>query len=100
MSSVTKLKESKMNKVQIYSKGYCPFCKMAKATLGDLGVSFDEFDITNDQQKRKEMIARSKRQTVPQIFIGEHHLGGNDDLQHALSNGSLKGLLKSIDTSA
>jgi len=82
-----------MAKVEIYTKGYCPFCKMAKTTLSNLGVNFKEFDITNDNNKALEMRARSQRKTVPQIFIDGFHVGGNDDLQDALHNGTLAKLL-------
>lgn len=82
-----------MAKVEVYSKGYCPFCKMTKATLRSLGVNFTEFDITSDAKKTQEMRKRSQRQTVPQVFIDGSHIGGNDDLQEALHNGKLKKLL-------
>ncbi len=82
-----------MKKIQIYTKGYCPFCKRAKATLVGLELKFEEFDITDDSQLRQEMIERSQRKTVPQIFIGNHHVGGNDDLELAVKNDSLKSLL-------
>ena len=81
-------------KVTIYSKGYCPYCKMAKATLKKLGLSFDELDITNNNRYEQEMRKRSKRRSVPQIFIDEFHIGGNDDLQAALRNGELKKILR------
>lgn len=87
-----------MTKVQIYSKGYCPFCKMAKATLNELGLSFEEFDITNNISLKQEMLERSQRHTVPQIFIGDQHIGGNDDLQIALRNGKLKEILQTKAT--
>ena len=83
-------------KVTIYSKGYCPYCKMAKATLKKLGLSFDELDITNNTRYEQEMRQRSKRRSVPQIFINELHIGGNDDLQAALRNGELEKILDKI----
>lgn len=85
-----------MNTIEIYTKGYCPFCKMAKKTLNSLNVSFEEFDITHNADKALEMQERSQRLTVPQIFIGDQHLGGNDDLQDALRNGQLKKLLQTL----
>lgn len=81
-------------KVTIYSKGYCPYCKMAKATLNKLGLSFEELDITNSTRYEQEMRQRSKRRSVPQIFIDELHIGGNDDLQAALRNGELEKILR------
>ena len=67
---------------------------MAKKTLQNLGVDFQEYDITSDRDKTREMQQRSQRRTVPQIFIDDYHVGGNDDLQDAVSNGKLKQLLK------
>ncbi|MBM7073201.1 glutaredoxin 3 [Shewanella sp. 202IG2-18] len=83
-----------MAKVEIYTKDYCPYCKRTKATLTDLGVSFENYEITDNEPMRQQMIARSKRKTVPQIFINDHHVGGNDDLHTALKNGTLKKLLQ------
>ena len=89
-----------MAKVTIYSKAYCPYCKLAKATLLGLGLHFEEFDITNNPRYEQEMRQRSKRRTVPQIFIGDHHVGGNDDLQIALRNGKLKEILRANTVAA
>lgn len=83
-----------MVKVEIYSKGYCPYCKNSKATLNHLGIKFEEYDITYDKEKALEMRTRSNRQTVPQIFIDDYHVGGNDDLHLALQSGQLHKLLK------
>ena len=83
-----------MNKIEIYTKGYCPYCKRAKTTLTSLGLRFEEFDITNNKFLTKQMHERSLRTTVPQIFINDIHIGGNDDLQSALRNGSLSKALR------
>lgn len=73
-----------MKRVEIYTKGYCPYCHAAKALLKRKGVSFEETDIERQPQRREEMIRRANgRRTVPQIFIGGQHVGGSDDL-HAL----------------
>ncbi|MEZ5885859.1 MAG: glutaredoxin 3 [Paracoccaceae bacterium] len=73
-----------MKRVEIYTKGYCPYCHAAKALLSRKGVAFEETDIGYDPGRRAEMIARAMgRTTVPQIFIGGVHVGGSDDL-HAL----------------
>lgn len=87
------MKTKQIVKVTVFSKGYCPYCIKAKSTLKKLGLKFEEFDITFDRVKAKQMRELSMRKTVPQIFIDEHHIGGNDDLQEALRNGSLKKLL-------
>jgi len=83
-----------MTKVQIYSKSYCPYCKMTKAILNKLGIDFEDFDVTNDAILEQEMRVRSQRNTVPQIFINDYHLGGNDDLYAALKSGKLDKLLQ------
>ena len=86
--------------ITIYSKGYCPYCKMAKAILKKLGLSFDEFDITNNVQYEQEMLERSKRRTVPQIFINNVHIGGYDDLRTALRNGEFKQIIQARSEAA
>lgn len=83
-----------MADVTIYSKGYCQYCKMAKASLSEMGVLFKELDITNNAQLTNEMHQLSKRRTVPQIFIDAKHIGGFDDLQVATRNGELTQLLQ------
>ena len=72
-----------MAKIEIYTKATCPFCHRAKALLNNKGAAFHEIAIDSDPAKREEMIARSGRTTVPQIFIDGQHIGGCDDL-HAL----------------
>ena len=81
-------------KITVYSKGYCPYCKKAKATLKKLGFKFEEIDITFNGAQEKKMRELSMRKTVPQIFINEHHLGGNDDLQAAVKQSRLVELLQ------
>lgn len=81
--------------VTIYTKGYCPYCKATKALLRRKGVDYVDHDITNDPKRTKEMLARAKgRHTVPQIFIGDFHVGGNSDLNVLNSAGSLDALLQ------
>lgn len=72
-----------MANIDIYTKATCPFCHRAKALLQSKGAQFNEIAIDNDPKKREEMIERSGRTTVPQIFIDGQHIGGCDDL-HAL----------------
>ena len=70
-----------MPKVEIYTKAFCPYCVRAKRLLGDKGVTVEEYDITMGGPQRAEMIKRANgRTTVPQIFIGDTHVGGSDDL--------------------
>ena len=82
-----------MNKVEIYTTPYCPFCARAKADLDSKDVRFQEIDVFADAAKKAEMMARSGRRTVPQIFIDGHHVGGSDDLRAAEASGELDRLL-------
>lgn len=66
--------------VTIYSKDYCPYCKAAKRILKARGIDYKEIDVESQPEKMAEMIVRSKRRTVPQIFFGDDHIGGHDDL--------------------
>jgi glutaredoxin 3 len=75
-----------MARVEIYTKIFCSYCARAKRLLGEKGVDYEEYDITLGGPKRAEMIQRADgRTTVPQIFIGDVHVGGSDDL-HALDD--------------
>ena len=69
-----------MENVTIYSKGYCPYCTAAKRILESRGINYTEIDVQTNPSKLAEMVALSKRRTVPQIFFGEQHIGGHDDL--------------------
>lgn len=82
-----------MAKVEIYTKSWCPYSTRAKADLSNKGVSFEEIDVTSDPVREQEMIARSQRRTVPQIFIDNNHVGGSDDLRDADVDGTLDRLL-------
>jgi glutaredoxin 3 len=82
-----------MPKVQIYSTGWCPYCNAAKSLLEDKGVPYEEIDVT-EPELRTTMIERAHgRRTVPQIFIGEMHVGGYDELSRLERRGELDGLL-------
>ena len=84
-----------MKKVTIYSGDPCPFCAAAKALLKTKDVEIEEFDIWKDPAKAKEMLQRTNgARTIPQIFIGDNHVGGNDQLQAANRDGKLDELLK------
>ncbi len=82
-----------MAKVEIYTKSWCPFCARAKERLGRKGVSYQEIDVTTDSVRELEMVIRSGRHTVPQIFIDDHYLGGSDDLLAADNSSLLDQLL-------
>lgn len=77
----------------IYSTLQCPYCVRAKELLKRKGVSFTEILIDLDDAKRDEMIAKTNRYTVPQIFINDFHVGGCDDLYALESSGKLTDLL-------
>ncbi|MBN8279548.1 MAG: glutaredoxin 3 [Gammaproteobacteria bacterium] len=80
--------------VEMYSKGWCPYCSAARALFNDRGATVTEIDIEEFPERRAEMIARSGRQTVPQIFIGATHVGGYDDLAALDRTGGLEPLLR------
>lgn len=90
-----------MPPVEIYTTRYCPYCTSAKALLKRKGVTFKEIDLAGNWELRDEMIQRANgRTTVPQIFIGETHVGGSDDL-HALERaGKLDPLLSGDEVRA
>ncbi len=69
-----------MNQIEIYSTDNCPWCVRAKSLLTAKGLAFEEIDISSDQARTLEMIERSGRRTVPQIFIDDEPIGGFDEL--------------------
>jgi glutaredoxin 3 len=69
-----------MTEVVIYTRPFCGFCARALKLLSDKGVPFTEIEAGMDPAKRKEMVERSGRTTFPQIFVGERHIGGCDEL--------------------
>ena len=83
-----------MSKVLIYTGPSCPYCIAAKTLLKNKNVSFEEINLGEQPDKMNEMLQKSGgRRTVPQIFIGETHVGGSDEL-HALEKaGKLNSLL-------
>ncbi|MEN2495249.1 MAG: Glutaredoxin 3 [Hyphomicrobiaceae bacterium hypho_1] len=84
-----------MTKVIIYTKLLCPYCDKAKDLLHSKDINFEEIDIGTNLSKRKEMETRSNgNHTVPQIFIGDKHVGGCDDLYSLDKQGSLDSLLQ------
>lgn len=68
------------NRVEIYSTKYCPYCTRARMLLDSKGISYIEFRVDRDVTLRQEMEERSRRKSVPQIFVGEKHIGGFDEL--------------------
>ena len=83
-----------MAQVTIYTKPYCPYCIRAVSLLEKKGVEFTEIEAAFEPEKRQEMIQRSNgRATFPQIFIGERHIGGCDDMMALEREGKLDALL-------
>jgi glutaredoxin 3 len=81
--------------IDIYTKFACPFCVRAKRLLTEKGAVFSEYDITLGGPKRDEMLARAPNaMTVPQIFIGDVHVGGSDELAALEREGKLDALLE------
>jgi glutaredoxin 3 len=83
-----------MADVTIYTKPYCPYCIRAVSLLEKKGVEFTEIEAATDPEKRKEMIQRANGgATFPQIFIGDEHIGGCDDMMALEYDGKLDALL-------
>jgi glutaredoxin 3 len=83
-----------MPQVLIYTTATCPYCVNAERLLRSKGVEqIDKVRVDLDPQKRVEMMERSERRTVPQIWIGEQHVGGFDDLRALDQSGELDSLL-------
>lgn len=82
-----------MQKVTIYTTPYCPYCHAAKALLKKKGVAFEEIDVQDRTLRQQMMLRANGRHTVPQIFIGETHVGGSDDIHELDRRGELDPLL-------
>ncbi|MBB3994101.1 glutaredoxin 3 [Sulfitobacter undariae] len=83
-----------MNTVEIYTSPLCGFCHATKRLLNEKGISFSEVDVLANPDRKPEMIKRANGgRTVPQIFIGDIHVGGNDDLYALERAGKLDALL-------
>lgn len=83
-----------MSDVVIYTKPGCPYCSAAKSLLDKKGAAFTEIVASNDPEKKQEMIQKSGgRMTFPQVFVGEKHIGGSDDLHALDARGGLDPLL-------
>ncbi len=83
-----------MNQVVIYTTQLCGYCHAAIRLLSEKDVSFTEIDVSGDMERRAEMMQRANgRRTVPQIFIGDVHVGGFDDLAALERSGKLDPLL-------
>ncbi|MDR3503761.1 MAG: glutaredoxin 3 [Legionella sp.] len=83
-----------MAEVIIYTTGYCPYCVRAKDLLNKKNAVFTEIRVDLQPELREEMMQKSNRHTVPQIFINGHHVGGCDDLHALEAQGKLDQLLR------
>jgi glutaredoxin 3 len=84
-----------MNKVKMYTTQVCPYCVRAKSLLSQRGVAeIEEIRVDLDPEQRAQMMSLTGRRTVPQIFIGETHVGGCDDLIALDQRGALTALLQ------
>jgi glutaredoxin 3 len=79
--------------IVMYSKSWCPYCRMAKRLLAAKGQKWEEIDIEEQPERRREMVERSGRTTVPQIWIDDEHIGGFDELSRLDASGELDRLL-------
>jgi len=83
-----------MARITMYSTGVCPFCQMAERLLRSKGVAvIDKIRVDLEPERRVEMMEKTGRRTVPQIYIGETHIGGYDDLAALERGGKLDELL-------
>ena len=82
-----------MAKVTIYTRPFCGYCARALKVLGEKGIDFTEVEAGMDPKLRQEMMDRSGRTTFPQIFVGDSHIGGCDDMMALERSGKLDALL-------
>jgi len=80
--------------ITIYTKSYCPYCANAKKLLKAKGYTFEDIDIIGNEELALQVAERSGRRTVPQIFVGEHSVGGYDDLVKIADNGKFDALVR------
>jgi len=83
-----------VTRVKLYTTSSCPFCIRAKRLLEARGIPFEEIDVGNDDALREDIIQRTGRRTVPQIFIDEHSIGGFEELAALDAAGDLTSLLE------
>jgi glutaredoxin 3 len=80
-------------KIEMYTTSWCGYCERARQLLRRKGAGYTEISVEGDPARRAEMIERSGRRTVPQIFIGAQHIGGSDELAELDQSGALDALL-------
>ncbi|HEU4379911.1 MAG TPA: glutaredoxin 3 [Hyphomicrobiaceae bacterium] len=83
-----------MKPVTIYTTPFCPYCLMARRLLAKKGVAFEEINVSGDWQAREALVEKAGgRTTVPQIWVGDTHVGGSDELHALERDGKLDALL-------
>jgi glutaredoxin 3 len=82
--------------ITLYTTRYCPYCIRARDLLDEKGAAYKDIAVDHDPQLRQEMMGRSGRSTVPQIWIGEQHIGGSDELTLLERQGNLDELLDRV----
>ncbi len=98
MSLATAAETMPRSSVVMYATAWCPYCERARQLFARKHIAFQEIDVDRSPELRAEMMTRSGRRTVPQIFIGEVHVGGCDDLHALDAAGGLDPLLKDMHT--
>lgn len=93
MTAINPQRSETMAQVTIYTRPFCGYCARALGVLGQKGADFTEIEAGMDPALRKEMMDRSGRTTFPQIFIGEQHIGGCDEMLALDREGRLDALL-------
>jgi glutaredoxin 3 len=86
--------------IKMYVKQWCSYCSAARRLLTDKGRPWEEIDISGKPEYRAEMIERSGRRSVPQIWIGERHIGGYDNLAALEDSGELDEILQGLNDDA
>jgi glutaredoxin 3 len=88
------------SRIVVYTTPFCGYCGAAKRLLTEKGAEFTEIDVMFDAERKREMIERSGRRTVPQIFVGDRHIGGFDELSSLEDRGELNALLAAAKAEA
>jgi glutaredoxin 3 len=83
-----------MAEVKIYRTTYCPYCNMAKRMFQEMGVDYEEIDVTTDDDLRNKLVEETGMRTVPQIFIDGESVGGYTDVQALKDSGKLQDMLE------
>ena len=86
-----------MSRVEVYTTPFCPYCVQAKRLLTERGIAFEEIDVADDDELRADLIQRTGRRTVPQIFIGSVSIGGYEELAALDAAGELAALVNPQD---